>query len=262
MLGAILGDIIGSRFEFDRGGKTKEFELFTNDCSYTDDTVMTIAVADALTRSQDISEEELKNNLIKSMQYWGKRYPYAGYGSSFIYWLDNPIPYESYGNGSAMRVSSVGWLYETIEGTRKVARISAEVSHNHIEGIKGAECTASVIYLARTKHSKDEIKEYIDKEFGYDYNESLKEMRQRHEHIETCMDSLPKALRSFFDGESYEDVIRNAISLGGDTDTLAAIAGAMGEAYYGIPDDIKNEGMKFIPNEFVEVINRFEKKKL
>ena len=262
MLGAILGDIIGSRFEFDRGGKIKEFELFTNDCSYTDDTVMTIAVADALTSSQDISEEELKNNLIKSMQYWGKRYPYAGYGSSFIYWFDNPIPYESYGNGSAMRVSPVGWLYETIEETRRVARISAEVSHNHIEGIKGAECTASVIYLARTKHSKDEIKEYIDREFGYDYNESLKEMRQRHEHIETCMDSLPKALRSFFDGESYEDVIRNAISLGGDTDTLAAIAGAMGEAYYGIPDDIKNEGMKFIPNEFVEVINRFEKKKL
>ena len=262
MLGAILGDIIGSRYEFDRGGKTKEFELFTDDCSFTDDTVMTIAVADALTSSQDISEEELKNNLIKSMQYWGKKYPYAGYGSSFIYWLDNPIPYESYGNGSAMRVSSVGWLYKTIEETRKVARFSAEVSHNHIEGIKGAECTASVIYLARTKHSKDEIKEYIDREFDYDYSETLEEMRQRHEHIETCMDSLPKALRSFFDGESYEDVIRNAISLGGDTDTLAAIAGAMGEAYYDIPDDIKNEGMKFIPNEFIEVINRFEKKKL
>ena len=262
MLGAILGDIIGSRYEFDRGGKTKEFELFTNDCSCTDDTVMTIAVADALTSSQDISEEELKNNLIKSMQYWGKRYPYAGYGSSFIYWLDNPIPYESYGNGSAMRVSSVGWLYETIEETRKVARISAEVSHNHIEGIKGAECTASVIYLARTKHSKDEIKEYIDREFDYDYSETLEEMRQRHEHVETCMDSLPKALRSFFDGESYEDVIRNAISLGGDTDTLAAIAGAMGEAYYGVPNDITDEGMKFIPDEFIEVINRFEEKKL
>ena len=258
MLGAILGDIIGSRFEFDRGGKTKEFELFTDDCDFTDDTVMTIAVADALTSSNHDNEEELKNDLIKSMQYWGKKYPYAGYGASFIYWLDNPIPYGSYGNGSAMRVSPVGWLYETIEETRRVARISAEVSHNHIEGIKGAECTASVIYLARTKHNKEEIKEYIDREFGYDYSETLEEMRQRHEHIETCMDSLPKALRSFFDGKSYEDVIRNAISLGGDTDTLAAIAGAMGEAYYDIPDDIKSEGMKFIPNEFVEVINRFE----
>ena len=262
MLGAILGDIIGSRFEFDRGDKTKEFELFTDDCDFTDDTVMTIAVADALTSSNHDNEEELKNDLIKSMQYWGKKYPYAGYGASFINWLDNPIPYGSYGNGSAMRVSPVGWLYETIEETRKIARISAEVSHNHIEGIKGAECTASVIYLARTKHNKDEIKEYIDREFSYDYSETLEEMRQRHEHVETCMDSLPKALRSFFDGKSYEDVIRNAISLGGDTDTLAAIAGAMGEAYYGIPDDIKSEGMKFIPNEFIELINRFEEEKL
>ncbi len=264
MLGAILGDIIGSRFEFDRGGKTKEFELFTNGCTYTDDTVMTIAVADALiSYKHDISELELKNSLIKSMQYWGRKYPYAGYGASFIYWLDadNPKPYGSYGNGSAMRVSPVGWLYNTIEETRKVARYSAEVSHNHIEGIKGAECTASVIYLARTKHSKEEIKEYIDSEFAYDYSETLEEMRQRHEHVETCMDSLPKALRSFFDGKTYEDVIRNAVSLGGDTDTLAAIAGAMAEAYYGIDEDIKNKGMKFIPNEFIEIINRFAKEK-
>ena len=265
MLGAILGDIIGSRFEFDIGGKTKDFKLFTDKCEFTDDSVMTIAMADALTSIENYDDEQLvKEEIIESMQKWGNKYPYAGYGSRFIHWLADrdPKPYGSYGNGSAMRVSSVGWLFDSLEKTREVARYSAEISHNHPEGIKGAECTASIIYLARTDKSKEEIEEYIDNEFGYDHSESLDEMRSRHRHVETCMDSLPKAIRSFLDGESYEDVVRNAVSLGGDTDTLAAIAGAMAEAYYGIPEELKRECMERIPEDFREVIYRFEKCKI
>ena len=260
MLGAIIGDITGSRFEFDRGGKIKDFELFTNEDDFTDDTVMTIAVADGLMKAGiDADEDTVKENLIKSMQKWGRRYPYAGYGARFIHWVfsDNPEPYNSYGNGSAMRVSSTGWLYPTLERTLEVARWSAEVSHNHIEGIRGAECTAAVIYLGRTGKSKEKIKEYVLSHYDYDLSESLEELRNRHEHVETCMDSLPKALVSFFEGDSYEDVIRNAISLGGDTDTLGAIAGAMAEGYYGIPENIKEEAMDYIPEDMEEVIDCF-----
>ena len=262
MLGAIIGDITGSRFEFDRGGKTKDFELFTNEDGFTDDTVMTIAVADGLMKAGlDSDEDTVKEYLVKSMQKWGRRYPYAGYGAKFIHWVfsDNPEPYNSYGNGSAMRVSSVGWLYPTLERTLEVARWSAEVSHNHIEGIKGAECTAAVIYLGRTGKSKDKIKEYVLSHYDYDLSESLEELRNRHEHVETCMDSLPKALVSFFEGDSYEDVIRNAISLGGDTDTLGAIAGAMAEGYYGIPETIKYECYGYITEDMMEVIDDFYK---
>jgi type I restriction enzyme M protein len=156
-----------------------------------------------------------------------------------------------------MRVSPVGWLYDTLDETRRYARLSAEISHNHPEGIKGAECTAAVIFMARTGASKEEIAEYIDREFAYDYSESLDEMRARHRHIESCQDSLPKALRSFFDGKSYEDVVRNAVSLGGDTDTLAAIAGAMGEAFFGMPDELKTEAKKRVGKDMAEVMGRF-----
>ena len=239
MIGAILGDIVGSRFEFDRGDHNKDFEFITDYSEFTDDSVMTIALADALVSYRDEKDEnEIKKNIINSMQYWGNKYPFAGYGARFIYWLQekDPKPYGSYGNGSAMRVSSVGWLYDSLEETRKMARLSAEISHNHKEGMKGAECTAAVIYLARTGKDKAEIKRYIDKEFGYDYSESLDQMRLRHKHEESCMDSLPKALRSFFDGTNYEDVVRNAVSLGGDTDTIGAIATAICGAMNPISD--------------------------
>ena len=261
MLGAILGDIIGSRFEFDRGGKTKEFKLFTNEDSFTDDTVMTVAVAEGLMNAgTDADEQTIKENLINSMQYWGKKYPYAGYGSRFIHWVhaDNPKPYNSFGNGSAMRVSSVGFLYDSLERTLEVARWSAEVSHNHPEGIKGAECTAAVMYLSRTGNTKEYIKDYVLNNYDYDLSESLEQLRARHEHVETCMDSLPKALVSFFEGNSYEDVVRNAVSLGGDTDTLGAIAGAMAEAYYGVPEDIRKEGYGFISEDMKIIIERFK----
>lgn len=263
MYGAIFGDVIGSRFEFDRGGKTKNFELFTKEDMFTDDTVMTIAVGEALMKAgADASVDEIKNAVIKSMQKWGHRYPNAGYGGKFWGWLfetKNPKPYGSYGNGSAMRVSAAGWLYDSLERTREVARATAEVTHNHPEGIKGAECTAAVIFLGMNGSTKDEIFEYVTKEFGYDLSESLEQMRKRHEHVESCQDSLPKALRAFFDGESYEDVVRNAVSLGGDTDTLAAIAGAMAEAFYGIPVLIMAEGKDYLPEDMIRVLNRFEK---
>ena len=263
MLGAILGDIIGSSYEFDRGERTKDFELFTDYSTPTDDSIMTIALADALLScNENDSDEDIQKVVIERMQAWGNRYPYAGYGSRFIHWLSDrdPKPYGSYGNGSAMRVSSAGWLYGSLAETRRMARLSAEVSHNHPEGIKGAECTASVIYLARTNHSMDEIKDYVEKEFAYDCSETLEQMRQRHRHVESCMDSLPKALRSFYDGASYEDVVRNAVSLGGDTDTIGAIAGSMAEAYFGIPDDLVDECLKRIPVSFKEVIDRYYEK--
>lgn len=262
MYGAIFGDVIGSRFEFDRGEKTKEFKLFTEQDSFTDDTVMTIAVGEGLMNAgRNADVDEIKEAIIASMQKWGHRYPNAGYGGNFWGWLfngNNPKPYGSYGNGSAMRVSAAGWLYDSLERTREIARATAEVTHNHPEGIKGAECTAAVMYMGRTGSTKEEICEYVTKEFGYDISETLEQMRKRHKHVETCQDSLPKALRSFFDGDSYEDVVRNAVSLGGDTDTLAAIAGAMAEAFYGMPLLIMAEGMTFMPEDMQEVLNRFD----
>lgn len=263
MYGAVLGDVIGSRFEFDRGGKTKDFILFTSEDSFTDDSVMTVAVADGLIKAgKEADEETIKSCLIEAMQCWGQKYPYAGYGSSFINWVHakDPRPYGSYGNGSAMRVSAAGWLYDSLERTIEVARWSAEISHNHPEGIKGAECTAAVIFLGRTGSSKKEIREYVEGHYGYDLSESLEQLRNRHRHVETCMDSLPKALVSFFEGESYEDTVRNAVSLGGDTDTLAAIAGAMAEGFYGIPADIISQGEKFLPDGFKKVLAKIAAK--
>ncbi len=256
MYGAVLGDIIGSRFEFDRGGWTKDFELFTPECGFTDDTVMTVAVAEALLEAgRDATVAEIEKACIRSMQKWGRKYPNAGYGGRFIEWLfdEDPRPYGSWGNGSAMRVAAAGWLYDTLWRTREVARATASVSHNHPEGLKGAECTAAVIYMARTGRPKDDIREYVIKEFGYDLSKSVDELRPFHKHEESCMDALPKALVSFFEGNSFEDVIRNAVSLGGDTDTIAAIAGAMAEGMYGIPKDLRTECWNRIPDEMKQM---------
>ena len=250
MFGAILGDIIGSRFEFDRGGKTKDFELITDECEWTDDTVMTVAVADALLSSRDLSA---------SLRDWAVRYPFAGYGSMFCRWLEDESmgPYNSCGNGSAMRVSAAGWLFDSMVETRLAARYTALVTHNHPEGVKGAECTAAVIFMGRTGVPKEEIKQYVINEFGYDLSESLDELRARHEHVETCQDSMPKALASFFEGRDFEDVVRNAVSLGGDTDTLGAIAGAMAEGMYDIPEELQAECLKRLPEDMREVVEEF-----
>ena len=259
MIGALLGDMIGAPYEFDRGNKTKEFPLFSRNSQFTDDSVMTIAVAEALIDTFGQSDAEIKEAIISSMQKWGKRYPNAGYGGMFGRWLfaKEPKPYGSFGNGSAMRVSSVGWLYDDIDTTRKMAALTAEVTHNHPEGIKGAEATASAIFLARTGHSKDEIRQYVIKEFEYDLSRTCDEIRPTYHHVESCQETVPEAITAFLEGTDFEDVIRTAVSLGGDCDTLTCIAGGIAEAFYGIPNEMEVTCLGKLPNDIIAVIKRF-----
>lgn len=260
MYGAILGDIIGSPFEFDRGDKTKDFKLFSRRSHFTDDSVMTLAVCEALLKvGQDVTVKEIEDAVISSMQSWGRRYPHAGYGGYFRRWLTarHPEPYNSYGNGSAMRVSAVGWLYDSLEKTRVVAKATANVTHNHPEGIKGAEATASAIFMARNGSSKEEIKKYIENEFHYDLNRTLNEIRPGYHMDETCQKTVPEAIIAFLEAKDFEDAIRNAVSLGGDTDTLGAITGSIAEAYYGIPEWLITECRKRINKDMRVVLDDF-----
>ncbi|MGO5180641.1 ADP-ribosylglycohydrolase family protein [Catenibacterium mitsuokai] len=260
MYGAILGDIIGSPFEFDRGDKTKDFKLFSRRSHFTDDSVMTLAVCEALLKvGQDVTVKEIEDAVISSMQSWGRRYPHAGYGGYFRRWLTarHPEPYNSYGNGSAMRVSAVGWLYDSLEKTRTVAKATANVTHNHPEGIKGAEATASAIFMARNGSSKEEIKKYIENEFHYDLNRTLNEIRPGYHMDETCQKTVPEAIIAFLEAKDFEDAIRNAVSLGGDTDTLGAITGSIAEAYYGIPEWLITECRKRINKDMRIVLDDF-----
>lgn len=260
MYGAILGDIIGSPFEFDRGDKTKDFKLFSRRSHFTDDSVMTLAVCEALLKvGQDVTVKEIEDAVISSMQSWGRRYPHAGYGGYFRRWLTarHPEPYNSYGNGSAMRVSAVGWLYDSLEKTRTVAKATANVTHNHPEGIKGAEATASAIFMARNGSSKEEIKKYIENEFHYDLNRTLNEIRPGYHMDETCQKTVPEAIIAFLEAKDFEDAIRNAVSLGGDTDTLGAITGSIAEAYYGIPEWLITECRKRINKDMRVVLDDF-----
>lgn len=261
MYGAILGDIIGSPYEFDRGDKSKAFPFFDKGARFTDDSVMTIAVADALLQTMGRSDEEIKKAIADSMRLWGRKYPAAGYGGRFRQWLARTDykPYKSYGNGSAMRVSSAGWLYDTLEQTLHAALLTAEVTHNHPEGIKGAMATAAVIFLARTGSSKTEIKEYIISEFGYDLSRTIDEIRPSYKHVESCQETVPEAITAFLEGDDFEDVIRTAVSLGGDCDTLTCISGSMAEAFYGVPDELKSECKNRITPEMLEVFEKFDK---
>ena len=253
--------MIGAPYEFDRGGKTKDFPLFIEQSQFTDDTVMTIAVAEALLFAAEESLDSIKAAVVKSMQHWGRKYPDAGYGGRFIWWLQlEPQPYGSYGNGSAMRVSSAGWLFDSITRTREVARATAEVTHNHPEGIKGAEATASAIFLARTGSSKEEIREYIVREFGYDLSRTCDEIRPTYVHNESCQKTVPEAITAFLEGESFEDVVRTAVSLGGDCDTLTCIAGSIAEAFYGVPDEMADECRRRLPEDMLDVLQRFDAK--
>ncbi len=264
MLGAILGDMIGAPYEFDRSPKVKEFPLFSRGTQFTDDSVITIAVTDALINVKDgADDKEIKRALVDSMQKWGHRYPNAGYGCMFYEWLRtrNPKPYGSFGNGSAMRVSAAGWIYDTLEETRRIARLTAEVTHNHPEGVKGAEAIASAIFMARMGRSKDEIKAFIVREFGYDLTRTCDEIRPGYHHIETCQQTVPEALTAFFEGEDFEDVVRTAVSLGGDCDTLTCIACSVAEAFYGIPGFMREECLKRLPEDMAGVIEEFEKKR-
>lgn len=259
--GAILGDIIGSPYEFDCGEKTKEFELFPAYARFTDDTVITIAVAEALVGlGTDADEEHVKADVVRFMRHWGRRYPRIGYGGLFRQWLmtDDPQPYGSCGNGSAMRVSSVGWLYDSLTRTREVARWTAEVTHNHPEGVKGAETVASAIYLGRMGHSKEEIKDYITQEFGYDLTRTLDEIRPTYSMDATCPGSVPEAIIAFLESTDVIDAIRNAVSLGGDTDTTACIAGGIAEGFYGRTKAMESACETLLPEAMREVLYAFE----
>ena len=260
MYGALLGDMIGAPYEFDRGNKTKEFPLFCEESHFTDDSVMTIAVAEALLDSQFREDGEIREALAQSMRKWGSKYPHAGYGGRFRHWLraDDPQPYGSYGNGSAMRVSAAGWLFDTLEETRHMARLTAEVTHNHPEGIKGAEATACAIFLARTGSGKEEIRDFIIREFGYDLSRSCDEIRPTYYHVESCQKTVPEAITAFLEGTDFEDVIRTAVSLGGDCDTLTCIAGSIAEAFYGVPAILEAECRSRLPEDMVYVLGRFD----
>ena len=244
MYGAMIGDMVGSTFEWDNL-KSKEFELFREGSRFTDDTVMTLAVAKALMPYAGLSAEELRDEeqreeirgkVVKALKEYGLRYPRAGYGGRFSQWLRfGDKPYNSYGNGSAMRVSSVGWLFDDIDAVREAAALSAEVTHNHPEGIKGAEAVASALFLARSRKSKEEIKAYIQREFHYDLDRSCDEIRPGYSFDVSCQGSVPEAIIAFLESTDYEDAIRNGISLGGDSDTIGAMTGAIAEAFYGVP---------------------------
>lgn len=253
ILGAITGDVIGSFYEF-YNIKSTTFPLFRGASRFTDDTVMTIAVADWI-----LSDDKITCVL----KEWGNRYIAAGYGGMFYNWLqsENPQPYNSFGNGSAMRVSYVGWAFDTLEKTLDMAKQSAEVSHNHPEGIKGAQAIAACIFLARTGKTKQEIKEYIETTFGYDLNRSCNEIRPGYKFDVTCQGSVPEAIVAFLDSHDFEDAIRLAISLGGDSDTIGAMTGAIAEAHYGgVPADIAQEVLKRLPNDFIEIMLQFSQK--
>ena len=275
MLGAIVGDIVGSVYEWNNI-KTKDFPLFRDDCFFTDDTVMTCAVAEAIMNGGQ------KDDFIDAMKKYGRMYPNADYGARFNRWLmtENREPYNSFGNGSAMRVSPCAWRLDATtdelppEGKR-LAQLSSEVTHNHPEGIKGAMATADAIFMCRYFFSgyaraqgqpnsdnpeeiQRRIKEHIEKEYGYDLSKTLDEIRPTYRFNETCQDTVPQAIVAFLESTDFEDAIRNAISLGGDSDTLAAITGSIAEAAYGIPEWIKDKVYTYLDEPLKEVLRRWE----
>lgn len=253
MMGAIAGDIIGSVYEH-HPIKTTDFPLFQPRSRFTDDSVLTVAVADAILNGQPYRDAVLA---------WGRRYPNAGYGSTFIRWLqtDDPVPYHSWGNGSAMRVGPVGWAFDTEDEVLQQAKRSAEITHNHPEGIKGAQATALAVYLARTGAAKATIRERIQSQFGYDLVRTIKSIRPAYRFDVSCQGTVPEALIAFLDTESYEDAVRAAVSLGGDADTLACIAGAVAEAFYGgVPEPIRAAVRARLTPELWAVVEAFERR--
>lgn len=246
MLGAILGDIIGSPYEF-HPIKTKDFDLLTPACHPTDDTIMTVAVGLVTAASEHHEEEEYKKKLIRFMRLLGREYPEAGYGRRFSRWLmeDEDRPYQSYGNGSAMRVSPVGWYARSLAEAEQLARWSAEITHNHPDGVRGAQAVAAAIYMARTVKDIGRIRGYISS-YYYLLDFRLAKIRPSYRFDETCPGSVPQAIECFLESTSYEDAIRNAVSLGGDADTQACIAGAIAEAYYGVPAELQKTAMTYM----------------
>lgn len=286
MFGAIVGDIVGSVYEWDNI-KTKDFPLFRPDCHFTDDTVMTIAVADAIMHGASDDENAERNILIDSMKKWGRKYPDAGYGARFGAWLasDDRSPYNSFGNGSAMRVSPCAWVMNCgfcartgmwPSNGRAYAKLSAEVTHNHPEGIKGALAVADSIFICRyyfggyvadygngdcctPEKWKEAVKKRCEEEHGYDLSRTLDEIRPTYKFNETCQETVPQAVTAFLESTDFESAIRNAISLGGDSDILTAITGSIAEAAYGIPEWIKRKAWSYLDEPIRDVCRRWKK---
>ncbi|MDO4481697.1 MAG: ADP-ribosylglycohydrolase family protein [Bacillota bacterium] len=259
MLGAILGDIIGSPYEYLREPvEETEFPLFREDSDFTDDTVMTLAVADALMDGEE-DREKTRKLFISRMRKFGRFYANAGYGERFMEWLcrEDEEPYNSFGNGSAMRVSPVAWMFDSLEKVEEFAELSAEVTHSHPEGIKGAKAVAAAIFMARTGSGRHEIKEYIEKKYGYDLSRTIEEIRAYPQVSSSCQITVPEAIIAFLESDDFESAVRKAVSLGGDTDTLAAMAGSIAEAYYSIGDNLKNEAFKRLPADLMVIVSRW-----
>jgi len=255
MLGAIVGDIVGSVYEFNNY-RGLDFPLFTPRSTFTDDSVLTFATAKVLLDGLDYAA---------TYQDFAQRYPNRGYGGFFYHWIyaEHPQPYNSFGNGSAMRVSPVGFAFESMEETLAEAQRSAEVTHNHTEGIKGAQAVALAIYLARHAASKAEIRQEISTRFGYDLSRTVEQIRKVNRHDETCQGSVPEAISAFLESNDFENAIRLAISLGGDSDTIACMAGGIAHAFYsGVPQAIAAETIARLPEEFLQILERFNAKYL
>lgn len=252
MKGAIIGDIVGSRLERS-GPKTTDFELFTTECRFTDDTVLTVAIADAILSQKDYGE---------AIKAYALAYPEAGYGGTFKKWMRDELEeeYNSWGNGSAMRVSPVGWLFNDLETVRREARNTAMPTHGHPEGVKGAEAIATAIFLARKGGGKEDIRQHITEAFGYNLRRTVEAIRPDYAFDVSCQGSVPEAIIAFLDSKDFVHAIRLAVSLGGDTDTQAAMAGSIAEVFYGgIDPQLEDVMSAFLPNEFIDVIGRFEK---
>lgn len=253
MIGAIAGDIIGSVYEF-RPIKMKNFPLFSPFCDFTDDTVLTVAVAEAILTGR---------SYLEAIREIGRRYPNAGYGGFFYRWLHSKDsrPYNSWGNGSAMRVSPIGFAFQDEQSVLKEAARTAEITHNHPEGVKGAQATALAVFLARTGHSKEEIRTTIQRRFNYDLDRTVDDIRPTYSFDESCQRTAPEAIIAFLDSISYEDAIRNAVSLGGDSDTLACITGGIAEAFYGdVPSEIRVKVMECLSPDLWDITDKFSTK--
>ena len=260
LMGAILGDIAGSIYEFDPH-KSTDINIQDKRMDYTDDTIMTIAVADWILNDKLHTEK----GLVERMQQWGRRYPHpmGAYGNMFAQWLrtDNPKPYNSWGNGSAMRVSAVGFAFDTLEETMNVAKKCAEVTHDHPEGIKGAQATAAAIFMARTGSPKEVIRRYITDTFGYNLDRSCDDIRPTYGFDGSCQGTVPESIIAFLDSKDYEDALRLCISLGGDADTMGAITGAIAGAYYNkMPYALYEFGMEKLPKDIQNVVGLFNSK--
>lgn len=259
IIGAICGDIIGSSREF-RPIKTKDFRLYNGYSTFTDDTVMTLAIASWL-----MKDKSSMDVLVSEIKAFGLKYPHAGYGGMFKKWLtqDSPEPYGSWANGSAMRVSPVAWVADSLEESQKLARMSAIVTHDHPEGIKGALATNDAIFLAKIGKSKNKIKKHVESNYGYDLNRKLDDIRPHYDFDVSCRGSVPESIICFLEADDFEDTVRNAVSLGGDADTQAAIAGSIASAYWDVPSNIAARSIKRLDNNLIEFFidfhERFEK---